>query len=59
MMGYKPAWASVDSIEGTVLNGVTVDSTYDSNLSSSPPPYFPTIGKFRVLRYQEEAPRVD
>ena len=50
---------STHRIEGTVLNGVTVDSTYDSNLSSSPPPYFPTIGKFRVLRYQEEAPRVD
>ena len=59
MMGYKPAWASVDSVEGTVLNGVTVDSTYDPNLASSPPPHFPTIGKFRVLRYQEEAPSVD
>ena len=59
MMGYKPTWLSVDSIDGSIISGVALDSTYDQNLSSSPPPYFPTIGKFRILRYQEEAPSVD
>ena len=58
MMSYKPAWARLGGT-GNITTGVLVDSTYDSNLASSPPPYFPTIGKFRILRYQEEAPRVD
>lgn len=59
MMAYKPAWANLSVFDGVPLNGVTMESVYDPNLASSPPPFFPTIGKFRVLRYQEEAPRVD
>jgi hypothetical protein len=50
IQAYKPAWAHVGA------SGVTMESHYDPNLATSPPPYFPTIGKFRVVRYQEEAP---
>lgn len=55
-MSYKPAWHSL-SYGGQLLSGVTLESHYDPNLASSPPPYFPTIGKFRVVSYEESNPQ--
>lgn len=53
MQSYKPVWGTFSG--STLLSGVTLESHYDPLLGSSPPPFFPTIGKFRVMSYAEEA----
>lgn len=54
-MGIKTSWGRFWDDEQ--IKGMTLESHYDSNLSVSPPPYFPGIGKFRAVSYQEEANR--
>lgn len=53
MQAYKPPWGYFSG--STLLSGVTLESHYDENLANSPPPFFPTIGKFQVVSYREEA----
>ncbi len=55
MVARKQSWGYSDG-HGGVSTGIEHETHYDPHLASSPPPYFPTIGKFRVVRYQEEAP---
>jgi len=55
MVARKQSWGYNDG-HGGVSTGIEHETHYDAHLASSPPPYFPTIGKFRVVRYQEEAP---
>ncbi len=54
-MGVKTSWGRF--WDGEQIKGMTLESHYDSNLAVSPPPYFPGIGKFRAVSYQEEANR--
>lgn len=52
MQSHKPVWGTFGG--STLYSGISMDSSYDPQLASSPPPFFPTIGKFRVMRYRDE-----
>lgn len=52
MMGDKQTWGKYSG--GRQYSGMTLESRYDSHLANSPPPYFPSIAKFRVVSYREE-----
>ncbi len=52
MMGDKDTWGKYSG--GSQYSGMTLESRYDPHLANNPPPYFPSIAKFRVVSYREE-----
>ncbi len=51
---YRITTGMIDLYTGEMLSGYAKTLHYDPRLAQTPPPYFPTTGKFRTIYWHEE-----